>query len=104
MAISSIRTIFETNNIYQSIVICQDSHFDMLYIDLVKEGYPLSKLEESARFKNFETRMLALKLSEWNNNHEIITSCVNTVMFIECQPSKADMFMLRNASVFIFSI
>ena len=105
MALHSIRNIYETHNIYQSIVICKDSHFQSVYQDLLKDGYPVSPLTDLSEFQQFNTRMLALTDSEWNLRHDdVMTPSINAVLFMDCQPSKTDMFLLRNASVFIFSI
>jgi hypothetical protein len=107
-ALAYIRTLYSTRNIYQSLVICNDNNsIEPLTDALIVEGYPVIKASTDngiTKFQEFDYRMLSMTLSEWNNiKKTVITGSVNIIIFIGCKPQDGDTFIMRDASVFIFS-
>jgi hypothetical protein len=108
MALSKIRGLFETRSVYQSLVVCEDTCQDLVLGALLDEGYPAVPGTEEAgieAFVTFKDRMLVLPRSLWDVSKPIVTGpTVNVIIFVDCQPEDGDTFLMRHASVFIFSL
>lgn len=108
MATEKIRTLFESRNIYQSVVICKNEYTPTLFELLRDEGYPIARAsieDEYEKFKQFDDRMLITSYSQWSDiKAEVSVPTVNTMIFVSCQPETSDGYLMRHAQVFIFSM
>lgn len=108
MALSQIRGLFESRSVYQSVVVCEDACQDIVLGGLLDEGYPAVTGADEAgleAFVTFKDRMLVLPRSMWDVTKLLVTGpTVNMIVFVNCQPEDGDTFLMRHASVFIFSL
>ena len=108
MALSNIRELFESRSVYQSLVVCEDTCQNLVLRALVDEGYPAVPGTDEAGLEAFVTikdRMLVLPRSLWDVTKPLVTGpTVNMIIFVDCQPDDDDTFLMRHASVFIFSL
>ena len=91
--VTLIDDIFETVNIYKSLlVVPSQPRLDTYMDELTKREYPLSSLENVSEFNMNSTRALILTMDQMDeflqtsSNHAVDLSGVTTIIWVHCNP------------------
>jgi hypothetical protein len=86
--LSGINTVYETNNVYQALVLVSDHDVvEVMRGALLELEYPVSTIDDIQRFTDKSTRLLLVTPSDIAHHPlDTLLTCVNVVIATEAFP------------------
>jgi len=85
--VGQINQIYQTYNIYKSIIIVDSYNLHLLYNLMKKQDYPVTTTYHIKSFVDNQSRILIININEANNFHDIVQYLnkdeINTVICID---------------------